>query len=171
MGLYKHLQKLWNKPKKNLGDLWQKRLIEWRREPTTVRILKPTRLDRARALGYKAKQGIIVVRQRVPRGGHTRPRITGGRRPKTKRQRLSLEKSYKGIAEERASKKYKNCEVLNSYWVAKDGLHYWYEIILVDVSHPAMKKDKNLKWITQKQHRGRAFRGLTAAGKKSRRKQ
>ncbi|KKT75754.1 MAG: 50S ribosomal protein L15e, partial [Candidatus Peregrinibacteria bacterium GW2011_GWA2_44_7] len=42
-----------------------------RKEPVTLVLEHPTRLDRARSLGYKAKQGCIVARQRVGRGGHT----------------------------------------------------------------------------------------------------
>ena len=39
-------------------------------------------IDRAGALGYKAKQGIIVVRVRVRKGDLNRPRLNKGRRPK-----------------------------------------------------------------------------------------
>ena len=35
------------------------------------------RIDRARSLGYKPKQGVIIVRQRVIRGGRMRPDIKG----------------------------------------------------------------------------------------------
>jgi large subunit ribosomal protein L15e len=49
-------------------------MIKWRSEPTILVIEKPTRLDRARTLGYKAKKGIVVVRVRVPRGGRKRHR-------------------------------------------------------------------------------------------------
>jgi len=169
MGTYKYVRELWKKPKKNLSKLWNERLIKWRQEPSTVRIERPTRIDRARSLGYKAKQGFIVVRQKVVRGGHMRPKaIMGGRRPKHARRRMVLEKSYKQIAEERVNKKYPNCEVLNSYWVCKDGTYYWYEVILVDKAHPAISKDKDISWITEKQHKGRVYRGLTSAARKSR---
>lgn len=168
MGLYVKIRELWKRPKQNLGDLWKQRLIKWRREPVTIRISRPTRLDRARSLGYKAKPGIIVVRQRVSRGGRMRPKFKGGRRPKHMRRKKILRKNYQQIAEERAAKKYPNLEVLNSYWVAKDGKYYWHEIILVDKEHPAIKSDKNLSWMSQKQHKRRAYRGLTSAGKRSR---
>ncbi|MCB9362738.1 50S ribosomal protein L15e [Candidatus Woesearchaeota archaeon] len=168
MSLYKYLKDLWKAPKKNLGDSWKEHLIEWRREPVTTRIAKPTRLDRARSIGYKAKQGIVVVRQRVMRGGHMRPDEMGGRRPKHSRQKMVLDKNYQQVAEERASKAFPNCEALGSYYLAKDGKHAWYEVILVDRAHPAIKKDKNLSWITQDKHKGRAFRGKTTAGRKSR---
>lgn len=168
MAIYKYIREAWKKPKKNIPEEYKSRLIEWRQEPTTVRILRPTRLDRARSLGYKAKQGFVLVRQKVTRGVHKRPDIKGGRRPKTQRQKMVLDQSYKTIAEQRAAKKFPNCEVLNSYWVAEDGKNYWFEIILVDKSHPAIKKNKQLKWITKGANRNRVSRGLTSGQKKSR---
>jgi large subunit ribosomal protein L15e len=166
--MYKYVRKLWKKPKQNMPELWRERLIKWRKDPSTVRIERPTRIDRARSLGYKAKQGFIVVRQKVPRGGHMRPMIKKGRRPKNNRRVLILGKSYKQIAEERANKKYPNCEVLNSYWVAQDGKHYWFEIILVDKANPAILSDNDIKWIAEKQHTRRVYRGLTSSARKSR---
>src|SRR3989338_10262203 len=132
MGMYKYVRDLLKKPKENLGELWRNRLIEWKKENTTVRIDHPTRIDRARSLGYKAKQGYIIVRQKRLRGGRQRPMVTGGRRPKHARRKKILRKPYQQIAEERAARKYPNLEVLNSYWVAQDGDYYWFEIILVD---------------------------------------
>ena len=120
MGMYKYIKNLWKKPKKNLGEVWKNRLVQYRKEPATKRIDVPTRLDRARSLGYKAKQGFIIVRQRVKRGGHMRPKaiMNAGRRSKHMRRRMVLGKSYQQIAEERANRKYVNCEVLNSYQIA-----------------------------------------------------
>lgn len=167
MGVYKYIRNLWKKPKANLGSLYKEHLIEWRREPVTLRIERPTRLDRARSLGYKAKQGYVIVRQKVLRGGHRRPNITGGRRPKHNRQVMVLNKNYQQIAEERANKKFKNLEVLGSYYLAEDGKYYWYEIIMVDPESPSIKADKRISWIS-KSGRGRTFRGVTSAGRKSR---
>ncbi|MFH0867941.1 MAG: 50S ribosomal protein L15e [Candidatus Woesearchaeota archaeon] len=168
MGMYKYIRKIWKKPKENLGDIWQNRLIEWRKEGVTVRIEKPTRIDRARSLGYKAKQGYIIVRQRVDRGGRQRETIRKGRRSKHFGQRKDLDKSYQSVAEERAARKYPNCEVLNSYYVGEDGLCFWYEIILVDKSHPQIFADPRIHWIFESKHKGRVFRGLTSAARKSR---
>ena len=84
MGYLKYVREAW---KKELApELTKERLIKWRREPATIRVEHPTRPDRAHSLGYKAKQGFIVVRQRVMRGGRMRPKIHGGRRPKASRQ-------------------------------------------------------------------------------------
>jgi len=168
MGLYKYVRELWKRPKENLGELWQQRLIAWRREPSTIRVKRPTRIDRARSLGYKAKPGFVVVRQRVKRGGRQSPQLKKGRCSKRQSRRKDLRISYQVVAETRAAKKYSNLEVLNSYWVAKDGIYYWYEVILVDKSHPAIIADKNIGWISEKKHTRRAFRGLTSAARKSR---
>ncbi len=168
MGMYQYVRKLWKKPKQNLGELYRERLLIWRRQPTTIRIEKPTRIDRARALGYKAKQGYVVVRQKLVRGGHKRPQLKGGRRPKRYTQRLNLRKSYAVIAEERVQKVYKNLVVLNSYWVAEDGQHYWYEVILVDPEHPVIKADNKINWTGKAKNKSRVFHGKTSTGRKSR---
>ena len=168
MGMYKYIRKAWKKPQANMPELWRERLLKWRREPATVRLKRPTRIDRARSLGYKAKQGYIIVRQRVVRGGRMRGSYLGGRRPKHARLRMVLDKNYKQIAEERANDKYPNCEILNSYWVAQDGKHYWYEVILIDKAHPQILADKNINWISSKKQKGRAYRGLTSTARKSR---
>lgn len=168
MGYLKYVRDMWKKPKASNPELWKSRLILWRREPVTLRIERPTRPDRARSIGYKAKNGIVVVRQRVSSGGHVRPGKPGGRRPKHNRRRMNLALSYQTIAERRANDKYPNCEVLGSYFVAKDSKSYWFEVILVDSAHPEIKADEQLSWITTKAHRGRVFRGLTASGKRSR---
>ncbi len=168
--MLKHLTELWKRPKDNLGNIWKDRLITLRSEGTVVRVEKPTRLDRAHALGYKAKQGFIVVRVKVPAGRRKRPKPAGGRKPKTAGRFYSSDKSKQQMAEEKAARKYPNMEVLNSYYIAEDGKQRWFEIILVDTAHPDIKKDKERKWIASGKHKGRANRGLTASAKKSRRK-
>jgi large subunit ribosomal protein L15e len=168
MGVYKYIQKIWKKPQENLGPLWQARLIKWRREPSTLRIERPTRLDRARELGYKAKPGVIIVRQRISRGGHKREQFKKGRKPSKNSMRMNLDQNYQWICEQRVARKFPNCEVLNSYWVAQDGKNYWYEVIIIDKAHPAILASKDFKWTAFPQNRGRVFRGLTSAGRKAR---
>lgn len=167
MSLYKHVRKAWKNPKDNLGDLWRDRLVEWRRQPAVVDVENPTRIDRARELGYKAKNGFKVVRGRVRRGGRKKRRPKGGRRPKRAGQnRFSPAKSHQRIVEERVSGKHPNMEVLNSYPVAEDAIHKWFEVILVDPDHPEIQADDDINWIAD--DRGRAERGKTSAGKKER---
>jgi large subunit ribosomal protein L15e len=168
--VYHYMKLLWKRPYDGEhGLLMRARLIEWRRQPSIVRVDTPTRLDRARELGYKAKQGVIVVRVRVRKGGRRKPRPNKGRRPK----RMGVygfapAKSLRLIAEERAQAKYMNMVVLNSYYVGEDGRYKWYEVILVDPNHPAIKSDPELNWVCSGKHRGRPFRGLTSAGRKMR---
>jgi large subunit ribosomal protein L15e len=166
MGYLKYVKQAFNRPSAETEAVQRERLLKFRREPSTVRVDHPTRIDRARALGYKAKQGVVVVRQRVRRGKHRRPELTGGRRPSRYHQVKNLHKNYQQIAEERVQGSYVNCEVLGSYPVGQDGYWYWYEIILVDRSHPAVIADSRLIGIAAQ--RGRVYRGLTSAGRHAR---
>ncbi|MCL2863215.1 MAG: 50S ribosomal protein L15e [Methanimicrococcus sp.] len=167
---YAYVRDAWKKPEETYVDeLRWERLQKWRKEGSVTRIDKPTRIDRARSLGYKAKQGIIITRVKVRRGGLRLPRYIRGRRTHNMGMRkITAGKSIQRICEERAGRKYPNMEVLNSYWVAQDGKFKWYEVILVDPSHPVIQSDKHLNWICNPANRGRAQRGLTSAGKKGR---
>ncbi len=165
MSLYKAIREsVKNEP----PELRRNRLAEWRRSNAVERIARPTNLSKARSLGYRAKQGIILARTRVLRGGRQRPLMKGGKRPRTRRRKKILGMNYQQICEQRANKKFINCEVLNSYYANEDGRFIWYEVILVDKNHPAIINDPKLKWLTEKQHTGRVFRGLTRAGDKAR---
>ena len=100
----------------------RQRLVQWRKEPTVNRVERPLRLDRARKLGYKAKQGFIIARVSVRRGNLRKLRPVSGRRPKRMGvKKFKPAKSLRLIAEERAARKFPNTEVLNSYWVGEDG--------------------------------------------------
>jgi len=167
--MYKYVGELYSRHGNELKEMMRARLIQWRKQPATVRIDRPTRIDRARQLGYRAKQGFIIVRQRVTRGSRRKPRPRMGRKPrKMGTTKITPGKSRQWIAEERAARKYPNLRVINSYWVAEDGRYQWYEVILVDPAHPAVKADPRINWICDSVHKGRVFRGLTSAGKKSR---
>ncbi len=168
MGYLKYVKELWKQPKKNLGQEYKNKLVSWRKEDAITRAEYPTRIDRARTLGYKAKQGFVIVRVRVMRGGKSNPRIMKGRDGGNKSTKIVQAKNYQWICEERAQKRYPNLEVLNSYWVGQDEKYYWYEVIMVDVFHPQIAKDDNINWIISNKHTRRVFRGLTSAGKKSR---
>ncbi len=166
MGYLKYMRKAWEQPKKNMPALMRQRLIAWRQEPSTLRLEHPTRIDRARSLGYKAKQGFIVVRVRLQKRVRFRPFMVGGRRSKHARRHMIVAKTFQWIAEQRAHRHYANCEVLSSYPLAKDGKYTWTEVILVDRSHPNILADLKLRNLVKQ--RGRVWRGLTTSGKRSR---
>ena len=131
--------------KENPIELRQKAVI-WRNQNAVTRVEKPSRIARARRLGYKAKRGIIVVRMRVGTGGMRKERPRGGRRPKhlgvTK---IKADVSMKQVSERRVLERYPNMKLLGSYFLYKDGMHYWFEIILADPSHPRIAKDKKMR--------------------------
>jgi large subunit ribosomal protein L15e len=147
-----------------------KKLIDFRKlEGSIVRVDKPTNLPRARQLGYKAKQGIIIVFVKVRKGGGLILRPNASRRPK----RMGVNKitrriSIQRMAEQKADRAYPSLEVLNSYYVGEDGQKKYYEIIMVDPNHPSIINDMDLNWIVSEKHKGRALRGLTSQGKKNR---
>jgi large subunit ribosomal protein L15e len=131
--------------KENPMELRQRAVI-WRNQNAVTRVEKPSRIARARRLGYKAKQGIIVIRMRVGTGGMRKQRPRGGRRPKhlgvTK---IKADVSMKQVAERRVLERYPNMKLLGSYFLYKDGMHYWFEVILADPSHPRIAKDKEIR--------------------------
>ena len=124
----------------------RQRAVIWRKQNAVTRVEKPSRIARARRLGYKAKQGIIVIRMRVGTGGMRKQRPRGGRRPKhlgvTK---IKADVSMKQVSERRVLERYPNMKLLGSYFLYKDGMHYWFEIILADPSHPRIAKDKEIR--------------------------
>ncbi|MFX0184702.1 MAG: 50S ribosomal protein L15e [Candidatus Hodarchaeota archaeon] len=169
MNAYKYVSKFWKERNPEFRKLRISRLIEWRREPSIIRIKNPTRIDRARTLGYRRKKGFILARVRVPRGGRRKSRPTSGRRSKRMGiKRITPKKSRQWMAEERCARRFPNLEVLNSYPVLEDGLHRWFEVILVDPYAPEIISDPKINWICTKSSRGRVFRGKTSAGQKSR---
>ena len=168
--MYYYIGKAWDTPEKSyVKALNYERRIQWRKEENFLRIERPTRLDRARALGYKAKQGYVVVRARVRKGSFQKRAIVTGRRAKRKGiNQITVGKSLQRMAEERTAKRYPNLEVLNSYWVGADGQQAWYEVILVDPAHPVIKADPKINWICDPDHKNRVYRGKTSAGQKGR---
>lgn len=139
---YQMMAKLWKKQDSNdLKEYMRQIAIKWRREPSIIRVEKPTKLDRARRLGYKAKQGFVVIRIRVRRSGARKTRPSSGRRQKAMGvTKIKWAKGMKRIAEERVSKKFPNLKVLNSYLLWSDGKFKWYEVLLLDPNHPVISK-------------------------------
>lgn len=150
-------------------DELRRQMRGWRRTLAVTRVEKPSKLARARSLGYKAKQGVVVARVRVRRGGRRKKRPSLGRRPKRMAVRkLVPKKSIRLIAEERAARKYPNLEVLNSYSLGTDGRYHYYEVIMLDPSHPVVRGDPDFSWVVDAAQKGRVHRGLTRAGRAAR---
>ena len=131
--------------KENAPELRAK-AVEWRRQNALVRVERPSRIQKARQLGYKAKQGIVVIRMRVGRGNMRKKRPVAGRRPKHLGVlRIKPALSMQRVAERRVLERHPNMQLLGSYYLYQDGLYLWYEVILVDPSHPRIVKDKEIR--------------------------
>merc|ERR1719453_305885 len=122
-------------------------------------------------VGYKAKQGYIVYRVRVKRGGRKKRVAKGivyGKPKNCGVNKIKSTRSQRSIAEERIGRKCGGLRVLNSYWVAADAVHKWYEVIMIDPFHKVVRDDPRINWICNPVMKHRELRGQTAAGRKSR---
>ncbi len=144
--MYRQISKTWQGIFHEKAGEIRSRAVKLRKEPAMMRVERPWRLDRARSLGYKAKEGVIVVRARVSRGGMRKQRPTSGRRPKHMGVlKIKSDVSSQTVAERRVSERYVNMALLGSYPVWQDGIHAWFECILVDPLNPSIRKDYNYR--------------------------
>ncbi|MEM1970864.1 MAG: hypothetical protein QW336_01565 [Candidatus Anstonellales archaeon] len=149
---YELIQKNFQESYKNRSEDYRRRLVEWRDQPAIQRVEKPSNPARARSLGYKAKQGVFVVRVRIAKGNRVRRNPKAGRKSGKYFRYISPGLSLQKIAEQRANRKHTNAEVVGSYWVGEDGKYKYFEVILVDRAID----DKYLRKIASR--RGRAYR-------------
>merc|ERR1712039_869985 len=172
MGAYKYLQELYKKKQSDLlRFLFRIRCWQLRHLAAIHRASRPTRPDKARRLGYKAKQGFVIYRVRLRRGGRKKPvpkGITYGKPKGEGVNEIKFQRSIRSKAEERAGRHCGGLRVLNSYWICQDSTYKYFEIIMVDPHHKAIRRDPRINWIVNAVHKHRELRGLTAAGKKNR---
>ncbi|RPA86764.1 ribosomal protein L15e [Ascobolus immersus RN42] len=172
MTAIKYVEELHKKKQSDvLRFLLRVRCWELRQLNVVHRASRPSRPDKARRLGYKAKQGYVIYRVRVRRGGRKKQVKKGATYGKPTNQgvnQLKFQRSLRSIAEERVGRRCANLRVLNSYWINQDSTYKYYEVILVDPQHKAIRRDARINWIAKPVHKHRELRGLTATGKKSR---
>merc|ERR1711959_726701 len=172
MGAFKYLTELHKRKQSDvLRFLLRVRCWEYRQLAVLHRASRPSRPDKARRLGYKAKQGFVVYRIRVRRGNRKRPVPKGATYGKPTNQgvnQLKFQRSLRSVAEERVGRRCANLRVLNSYWINQDGVYKYFEVILVDPQHKAIRRDARVNWICNPVHKRRESRGLTSAGKSNR---
>merc|ERR1719495_2116140 len=145
---------------------------QYRQLTKVHRAPRPSRPDKARRLGYKAKQGYVIYRISMRRGGTKRPVAKGCPygKPKTSGpvNQQKPERNLQNLAEERVGRRLKGLRVLSSYWVGQDSTYKYYEVIMLDIHHSAITRDPKVNWMCAAVQKHRELRGLTAAGKKSR---
>jgi large subunit ribosomal protein L15e len=150
MGAYKYLTELYTKKQSDVLQFVSRvRCWEYRQLAVIHRASRPSRPDKARRLGYKAKQGYLIYRVRVRRGNRKKPVKKGATFGKPVRQgvnHLKFQRGLRSIAEERVGRRCANLRVwvlapaggallmsrLNSYWINQDGVYKYYEVILVE---------------------------------------
>ncbi|CAD7699794.1 unnamed protein product [Ostreobium quekettii] len=172
MGAYKYIEELWRKKQSDvLRYLLRIRSWEYRQWPSIVRLTRPSRTEKAHKLGYKAKQGFVVYRVRVRRGNRKKKASKGIVYGKPVHQGITSikpKKNHQSLAEERVGRKCGALRVLNSYWINEDSTYKYYEVILVDPFHQAIRNDPRINWICRPVHKHREMHGLTSSGRKYR---
>lgn len=172
MASYRYIRELWNRKQSDvLRFLNRVRTWEMRQLPSVFRRPSPLRPDKARRLGYEAKQGFVVYSVRVRKGGSKRQLHKGIVHGKPRNQGVNEQKYFRSdrvIAEMRAGRRCGALRVLNSYWTAEDGTYKWYDVIMVDPMHRVIRNDPRINWICAPVMKHREMRGLTSAGQKSR---
>lgn len=66
---------------------------------------------------------------------------------------LKYQRSLRSTAEERVGRRCANLRVLNSYWINQDSTYKYFEVILVDPQHKAIRKDPRISWIVNPVHK------------------
>merc|ERR1712033_82454 len=119
-----------------------------------------------------AKQGFVIYRIAMRRGGRKRPVPKGCPYGKPKasgavKQQKPV-RNLQSIAEERVGRRVQGLRVLSSYWVGQDSTYKYFEVIMVDIHHKAITRDPKINWMCGNVQKHRELRGLTTAGKSSR---
>jgi len=172
MGAYKYIQEIHRKKQSEVMRFLQRvRCWQYRQLNSVHRVPRPTRPEKARRLGYKAKQGYVVYRCRVRRGTRKRQNPKGivyGKPSNQGINQLKWKRSLQSKAEERVGRRCQALRVVNSYWVGQDSTFKFYEIICVDPAHSVIRRNPETQWLTKPVAKHRELRGLTSAGRKSR---
>lgn len=146
-------------------------IVDARQRDPVFRKERPLFLDRARKLGYKAKQGYVIYCVRAKKGNAIRDYHNGNTHGKCVNAGIHQIKPglrIQATAEQLVGQKCSNLRVLNSYMIGSDYMYKYYEVILVDPNHIVIRNDPKINWICNAVHKRRECRGLTSAGKKSR---
>merc|ERR1711997_697613 len=127
------------------------RCWQYRQLAKVHRVPRSTRPDKARRLGYKNKQGFVIYRIAMRRGGRKRPVPKGCPygKPKTSggvKQQKPV-RNLQSIAEERVGRRVQGLRVLSSYWVGQDSTYKYFEVIMIDIHHKAITRDPKINYV------------------------
>merc|ERR1712142_925359 len=140
MGAYKYVNELWRKKQTDvMGFLLRVRTWQYRQLSRVHRASQPTRIEKARRLGYRANQGFVIYRVRVRRGSRKKPVAKGCTYGKPTHHGINQMKFQRSLR------------------VVYFGRH-----------STAIRRDPRIQWICEAKQKHRELRGKTAAGKTSR---
>merc|ERR1711982_287413 len=167
-GAYKYMTEMYRKKQSDvMRYLLRVRCWQYRQLTKVHRAPRSTRPDKARRLGYKNKQGFVIYRIAMRRGGRKRPMAKGCPygKPKTSggvKQQKPV-RNLQSIAEERVGRRVQGLRVLSSYWVGQDSTYKYFEVIMIDIHHKAITRDPKINWMCGNVQKHRELRGLTTA--------
>jgi len=167
------MQELWRKKQSDVMTfLLRLRCWHYRQLNVIHRSPRSSRPEKARRLGYKAKQGFVIYRIRVRRGCRKKQVKKGAVFGKPKSQGVNQIKpvrNHQSIAETRLGRRVATTlRIIGSYWVGQDSTFKYYEAIFVDPFHKAVRRDPKVNWICKPRHKHREQRGITSSGRKHR---
>ena len=81
---------------------------------------------------------------------------------------VSATRQRQSVAEERVGRKCGGLRVLNSYWINEDSAYKYFEIVMIDPMHNAIRNDPRINWLCKPVMQHRELRGLTSTGRKAR---
>ncbi|KAG7173143.1 60S ribosomal protein L15-like 2 [Homarus americanus] len=164
---YKYMQEIYRKKRSDvMRFLLRIRAWQYRHLNKLHRAPRPTRPEKASRLGYKAKQGYVIYRIRIRRGGRKRPVPKGATYGKPKSHGVNQLKpthNLQSLAE--VCRRLGSLRVLNSYWVAQDSTFKYYKVIVLHIRHNNIMKDASINWMCNPTHGLREMHGKTSAGK------
>lgn len=101
-----------------------------RSQTNYLKVATPARPFRARTLGYKNTNTMIVVQARVQRGGIAPSIPTRGRHPSNLGRVRSRSLPLSRILGQRVARRFLSHDILCYYPLAKDGQYWYYQYIL-----------------------------------------
>eukprot|EP00915_Cephaloidophora_sp_WS-2016_P001161 GHVH01001602.1.p1 GENE.GHVH01001602.1~~GHVH01001602.1.p1 ORF type:complete len:206 (+),score=19.40 GHVH01001602.1:40-657(+) len=173
MGAYRFLEEIYKNKQSDVARFLSRvRTWEYRQLPGVCSVGSPTRPEKARKLGYKAKEGYSVFRCRIRRGDKMRDVSKGICYGKPRNAGVHQQKravNHQNEAEQLVGRTLGAAmRILNSYYLTKDGTHKYYEVIAVHPGSQSIRNDPTINWIVAGKHKHREMRGKTSAGRKHR---
>jgi large subunit ribosomal protein L15e len=89
----------------------------------------------------------------VARESPAKTQFTSGKPTNQGVNQLKYQRSLKSTAEGRVGRRCANLRVLNSYWINQDSTYKYFEVILVDPQHKAIRRDPRINWIVKPVHK------------------